>query len=30
MDIAQAVSFHGKYPNDQPRIQASELKRSED
>lgn len=30
MDIAQAVSFHGKYPSDQPRIQASELKRSED
>ena len=30
MDIAQAVSFHGKYAGDQPRIQASELKRSED
>ena len=30
MDIAQAVSFHGRYPSDQPRIQASELKRSED
>ena len=30
MDIAQVVSFPGKYPSDQPRIQASELKRPED
>ena len=30
MDIAQVVSFPGKYPSDQPRIQASELNRPED
>ena len=30
MDVAQAVSFPGKYPSDQSRIQATELKRSED